>query len=159
MKCPTCGKDMRATRKDYRYGESGLKNVMLKDITVHECKCGETLPEIPSIKRLHERIADDLINKQGPLTGEEFRFLRKGMRMSARELAQLLGVTSVTLSRWENNKEKVGPQSDRLLRYIYLTRSKGLVTSQVAKRLEGIMVGIVDRKQPKAAPISIRPAA
>ncbi|OGP20042.1 MAG: hypothetical protein A2038_10535 [Deltaproteobacteria bacterium GWA2_57_13] len=159
MKCPSCGKDMRATRKDYRYEESGLENVMLKDITVHECKCGETLPEIPSVKRLHGQIADDLINKQGPLTGEEFRFLRKGMRTSAKELAQLLGVTTVTLSRWENNKEKVGPQSDRLLRYIYLTRSKGLVASQVAKRLEGIMVGIVDRKPPKAVPIFIRPAA
>jgi hypothetical protein len=28
----------------------------------------------------------------------------------------------VTVSRWENNDEKIGPSSDRLLRYIYATR-------------------------------------
>lgn len=154
MKCPNCSKEMRATKKDYQYEEAGLKNVVLKDTTVYECKCGETLPEIPYIKRLHRQIADTLINKLGPLTGEEFRFLRKSMGMSARDLAQLLGVTTVSLSRWENDKEKVGPQSDRLLRCLYLTRSEGLGAHKVAKKLEGIMAGIVDRK-PKPQPILI----
>lgn len=145
---------MRATKRDYRYEEAGLKNVVLRDTTVYKCECGEVLPELPQIHRLHHRIAEDLIGKQSPLTGEESRFLRKAMGVSAKELARLLGVTTVTISRWENNKETVGAQSDRLLRCLYLTRSKGLATPKVAKILEEIMCGIVGRK-PKAKPIFI----
>ena len=158
MKCPSCGKAMRATKRDHRYEEAGLKNVVLRDTTVYECGCGEVLPELPQVNRLHQRIAEDLIGKQSPLTGEEFRFLRKAMGVSAKELARLLGVTTVTISRWENNKEKVGAQSDRLLRCLYLTRSKGLPASKVAKILEEIMCGIVGRK-PKTEPIFISSSA
>ena len=154
MKCSSCGKEMRVTKRDYRYEEAGLKNVLLKGTTVYECGCGEMLLELPQVNRLHQRIAEDLIGKQSPLTGEEFRFLRKAMGVSAKGLARLLGVTTVTISRWENNKEKVGAQSDRLLRCLYLTRSKGLAASKVAKVLEEIMCGIVGRK-PKAEPIFI----
>ncbi len=154
MKCPSCGKAMRATKRDHRYEESGLKNVVLRDTTVYECGCGEMLPELPQVGRLHQRIAEDLISKQSPLTGEEFRFLRKAMGMSAKELTRLLGVTAVTISRWENNKEKVGAQSDRLLRCLYLTRSKGLTAPKVSKMLQEVMCGIVEKK-PKAEPIFI----
>ena len=154
MKCPSCGKEMRAEKKDYQYEDAGLKNVVLNDTTIYKCGCGELLPELPQISRLHHRIAEDLIGKQSPLTGEEFRFLRKAMGTSAKELARLLGVTTVTISRWENNKEKVGAQSDRLLRCLYLTRSKGRVAPKVAKMMEEIMHGIVGRR-PKAEPILI----
>jgi transcriptional regulator with XRE-family HTH domain len=64
----------------------------------------------------------ELLYKEGPLAGEEIRFFRKKMRFKAIDLAVLLGVHKVTVSRWENNKEKIGPSSDRLLRYIYATR-------------------------------------
>ena len=158
MKCPSCGKEMRATKRDYRYEEAGLKNVVLRDTTVYECGCGEVLPELPQVNHLHQRIAEDLIGKQSPLTGEEFRFLRKAMGVSAKDLARLLGVTTVTISRWENNKEKVGAQSDRLLRCLSLTKSKGLPASKVAKILEEIMCGIVGRK-PKTEPIFISSSA
>jgi putative zinc finger/helix-turn-helix YgiT family protein len=108
---------------DYRYTKSGLKNVVLQGITLHKCrKCGELLPEIPHIEKLHAKIALELLYKQSPLTGEEIRFLRKEMRLKANELAALLGVHKVTVSRWENNEEKIGSSSDRLLRYIYATR-------------------------------------
>ena len=56
------------------------------------------------------------------MTGEEIRFLRKEMRLKANELAALLGVHKVTVSRWENNEEAIGSSSDRLLHYIYATR-------------------------------------
>lgn len=121
MKCPNCGKEMKSRVRDYEYIECGLKNVVLSGITVHECKhCGEVLPEIPNIKQVHKWIAEYLLKKQGPLTGEEFRFLRKAMGKSAKETAERLAVNPVTISRWENNKEKIGPQSDRLLRMAFI---------------------------------------
>jgi putative transcriptional regulator len=124
MQCPRCGSPgMVEMKGDYPYTESGLKNVVLRGVTLHKCrKCGELLPEIPHIKKLHATIALQLLYKEGPLTGEEIRFLRKEMRLKANELAALLGVHKVTVSRWENNDEKIGASSDRLLRYIYATR-------------------------------------
>jgi putative zinc finger/helix-turn-helix YgiT family protein len=121
MKCPNCGKEMKSKVRDYEYVESGLKNVVLSGITVHECKhCGEVLPEIRNIKQVHQWIAEYLIKKQGVLTGAEFRFLRKAMGKSAKEIAECLAVNPVTISRWENDKEKIGPQSDRLLRMAFI---------------------------------------
>jgi len=121
MKCPNCGKEMRSKVRDYEYIESGLKNVVLKSITVHECaKCGEVLPEIANVKQVHKWIAEYLLNKQAPLTGEEFRFLRKAMGKTAKELAGRLVVNPVSISRWENNKEKIGPQSDKLFRMAFI---------------------------------------
>lgn len=121
MKCPNCGKEMKSKIRDYEYTESGLKNVILKNIRVHECKgCGEVLPEIQNVKQIHEWIAEYLVKKKSPLTGEEFRFLRKQLGMSAKEMAEYLTVDPVTISRWETNKAKIGPQSDRLLRMAFI---------------------------------------
>src|SRR5262245_55812743 len=121
MKCPNCGKEMKSRVRDYEYVESGLKNVVLSGITVHECKhCGEVLPEIRNIKQVHQWIAEYLIKKQGALTGAEFRFLRKAIGKSANEIDERLAVNPVTISRCDNDKEKIGPQSDMLLRMAFI---------------------------------------
>lgn len=160
MKCPNCGKEMRSKVRDYEYVESGLENVVLKNITVHECgRCGEVLPEIVKAKQVHKWIAEYLVRKQSPLTGAEFRFLRQQMGMRAAELAAFLGVTPVTVSRWENGKETVGPQSDRLLRAFFVT---GPMRFQVARAVEvfellrTILPKIAHRK-PKPERIVISP--
>jgi putative zinc finger/helix-turn-helix YgiT family protein len=151
---------MQTKIRDYEYVESGLKNVVLKNITVHECKaCGEVLPEIRNIKQVHKWIADYLIRKQGPLMGEEFRFLRKAMGMSAKELAQRLGVNPVTVSRWETNEANIGPQSDRLLRALFLTTPTSPATPvpliDVFNRF--IWTLVRTHRKPKPEPIVIRP--
>jgi putative zinc finger/helix-turn-helix YgiT family protein len=160
MKCPSCGKEMRSKVRDYEYVESGLEGVVIKNIRVHECKaCGEILPEIPNVKRVHKWIAEYLVKKNSPLTGAEFRFLRKQMGMSASELASFLGVTPVTISRWENAKETVGPQSDRLLRAFFITGPAGLSVArslQVFELLRAILPNIAHRK-PKPERIIISP--
>jgi putative zinc finger/helix-turn-helix YgiT family protein len=125
MRCPQCGSpDLMTSREDYRYTESGLDNVILKGVTVHHCQqCGEQFPVISQVKKVHERIARALLAKTSVLTGEEFRFLRKEMRLKASALANLMGVHKVTVSRWESNTESIGAPADRLLRYIYATRN------------------------------------
>ena len=81
MKCPNCGREMKSKIRDYEYVESGLKDVVLRNIKVYECpSCGELLPEVANVKQIHKWIAEYLLRKQSPLTGEEFRFLRKEMR-------------------------------------------------------------------------------
>ncbi len=120
MKCPECGQMMKRETKDYKYTESGLSNVILKDISVYRCPCGNEVAEIPAIERLHQKIAEGLFRKPALLTGEEIRFLRKEMGLKAMELAHVLGVSKVTVSRWENQTKPIGVVSDRLIRLLYL---------------------------------------
>jgi putative zinc finger/helix-turn-helix YgiT family protein len=121
MRCPQCGVAMRAGKKqNHPYRESGLPNVLIQ-VTVYQCpECKETLPQIPDVKGLHAAIADYLFQKPTQLTGPEIRFLRKEMGMRGKDLAALLGVTPVTVSRWETGAERVGPSPDRLVRCFYL---------------------------------------
>ena len=72
-------------------------------------------------------LAVALIAKPYRLTGEEVRFLRKYMRKTAAELAQMLHVNKTTVSKWENNEDPIGDQSDRLLRVITVALGDGLL--------------------------------
>ena len=120
MQCDTCKRQLKKKRvKEYQYKESGLPNVLLADIDVLECpSCGTQSPLIPAVARLHEALAEAIALKPEPLHGRELRFLRKQLKLSAREFARLIGVDHSTLSRWEN-AESFGKQSDSLVRLFY----------------------------------------
>ncbi len=112
MVCPTCGKKAECSViKRYHYKESGLDNVYLKDgARLHACVCGQKFMEIPQIERLHDAIAYRLLNKKTIWRGQEFRFLRKWVGLTAEELGRLLGsVKRGTISRWENDKIPITP--------------------------------------------------
>lgn len=121
MRCPECGTAMRRKKNQpYRYRESGLENVVIV-VAVLVCpKCKQAVPEIPNVKGLHAAIADRLFRKETSLAGPEVRFLRKEMGMKAKDLADSLGVSPVTVSRWETGKERIGDTTDRLVRCLYL---------------------------------------
>ncbi len=121
MRCLDCGTRMRARRNQtVPYPESGIPDLWLRGITVYRCrKCGAELPEFPNPRLLHRGIADWLAEKLFPLTGPEFRFLRKQMALSAREVAEIMGVRRESVTRWETGAETIGAPSDRLIRLIY----------------------------------------
>jgi putative zinc finger/helix-turn-helix YgiT family protein len=134
--CTNCGsKNIEKRTEDYLYKQSGLDNVILGGITVYKCKdCNEIMPEIPQIEILHKIIALHIIGANEPLTGKEIRFLRKEMGLSSIELAKQFGVSKVTVSRWENDAEKIGPANDKLIRLRYCLNSlKDLRTSEEQK--------------------------
>ena len=56
--CSACGAMVPIVRGDYRYVESGLKNVILSGIETIRCpKCGNEDPIIPRIRGLHRALA------------------------------------------------------------------------------------------------------
>jgi putative zinc finger/helix-turn-helix YgiT family protein len=122
MRCLECGGTTRARRRStYRYAESGLSNVMLGGVTVHVCaKCGAKYAELPAVQVLHAAIAKHILAQPEALRGEEVRFLRKEMRIKAKDFAEMLGVTKVAVSRWENSKGALPPITDRLIRCVFL---------------------------------------
>jgi putative zinc finger/helix-turn-helix YgiT family protein len=117
--CGECGHEMEETRGDYPFPESGLSNVLLKNIPLLRCpNCGNVEPIIPRAKALMRTLALAVIHKRGALCGEEVRFIRKHIRWKSIDLAKFLGVDKTTVSKWENNENPVGPSNDRLIRLL-----------------------------------------
>lgn len=165
MLCLECGSCTRARRRQkYHYTESGLRNLWLRDITILVCpRCKTEYPEIPNIRRVHQWVADQVAQAPHPLIGEEFRFLRKQMRLSTIDLAEVMGVKRESISKWENNREPIGPQSDRLIRLIYMVWSRAEEQPPVGPPLvQWIRDTLTSIKKPRArraAPIILVPPA
>ena len=120
MICHECGKKMRRVKRDYVYTEAGLDGIILKGIWVYECGCGEIMPEIKNIEGLHKAIAYALVKKSNSLSGKELRFIRKEMGLKAKELASVLGVDPVSVSRWETSSVKISMATDKLVRMLFI---------------------------------------
>jgi DNA-binding transcriptional regulator YiaG len=102
MRCKRCDGPLRINRMDYSYTESGLENVVLAKAPVYVCPDhGVQELAIGGVHALHAQIARAILDRRPPLTGPEIRFLRKYHRWNQTKLADLLGVTRVTVSNWE----------------------------------------------------------
>ena len=119
MKCTECATPMKTRKESYRYDESGLKHITLIGVEVSRCpQCGNYEVSIPHIEALHRLLAKILIEKSTRFTGDEVRFLRKSIGWSGSDFARHMGVADETVSRWENDAAPIGPQADRLLRFL-----------------------------------------
>jgi putative zinc finger/helix-turn-helix YgiT family protein len=122
MKCFQCGGRMEATEGTHRYDESGLKNVLLMNVPIYKCvSCGETEVEIPGMEELHFLLGLLILYKPTRLTRDEVRYLRKHMGRSQEELASDLGVTRITVTRWESGRT-LRVDQDKHLRRLYIDR-------------------------------------
>ena len=154
MVCPECGKKMKKTTGNYRYKESGMDNVMLLDIPLYICNCGEKMPAIPRILNLHSLIAEEIIKNPKPLTGNEIRFLRKEMGLKANDFAAKLGVNKVTVSRWENDAELISTTGDKLVRSLFILHKEEVGNRHFQKAFEFVS-SVGTKKALKAVKISI----
>jgi transcriptional regulator with XRE-family HTH domain len=134
---------MEGRRGEYRYVESGLNSVLLKDILVFHCtKCNAIVPEIPAAGILHRVIAMRLLCKKTLLTGNEIRFLRKLCGYSVTEFAEVMGTTKTVVSRWENKKH--GDATDRTMRLLVMTKLIRELAGQPEPILKNITVAQLD---------------
>jgi YgiT-type zinc finger domain-containing protein len=119
--CHDCGAMMNGSRQSYHYEECGLSSVTLINVLVYKCNgCGLHVPELPSISLLHMFISIDILTKETLLAGEEIRFLRRMAGLKQTTLAEIMGVDSTRVSKWENEAPPIGKESDRLLRTLCL---------------------------------------
>jgi len=104
----------------YRYTECGLDYVYLRNGFVrHQTGYGEAV-EVEGAAALDRQIAHTLIARQGPLTGQDVRFLRGLLDLTQAELADLLGKDAQSIARWEKQHTHIPPTEDRALRQITL---------------------------------------
>jgi len=116
MRCYNCGKKMKEKKGGYHFIESGLPNIYLEGVTIHHCSCGEENAAIPCLDALLDKIASSIVENSPLLTGPEVRFLRKHLGLKSVELAYVLDVSKVTVSRWENDKARIDKSYDNMIR-------------------------------------------
>jgi putative zinc finger/helix-turn-helix YgiT family protein len=126
--CRECGKSATIVRKDYWFKESGLNNILLKDIEVVICaQCKSESPRIPNHDDLMRTIAVALIDKPFELAGDEVRYIRKYLGEGSTAFARMLGIDRSHLSRVENGAMEISKQTDRLVRTVALIREPSLL--------------------------------
>jgi DNA-binding transcriptional regulator YiaG len=105
----------------YHYKSCGLENIYLKNgFTLKETPYGPAV-SIEDIEGLHMAIAADLLGQNTPLTGAQFRFLRKEQDLTQAALAAILGVSEQTVAAWEKQKDaQVQHMADIAIRAYYL---------------------------------------
>src|SRR5437764_3334525 len=108
LDCLECGGALRVTRKDYQFDESGLDNVILKNLEVLVCdRCKTETPRLPRLNDLMRTIALAIIAKPYGLEGQDVRFLRKFLGLTSEAFAAILTVDKSHLSRVENGATRV----------------------------------------------------
>lgn len=108
----------------YHYVESGLPNVWLSNgFVVKETSYGEAVA-ITDVQGLHDTIGKALAEKPSPLSGAEFRFLRKELGLSQERLGSIVGLSSQSVAVWEKTG-KIPTVNDRYLRGLYLEAKTG----------------------------------
>ena len=117
--CAICGARIIPERRNYRYPESGLPNVVLQGVAVADCAlCGNFDVAIPRVAKVHRAIARALANSPARLTGPQLRFLRKHLGLSGDDLGRYLHTDKTKISKWETDEDRIGPATDRLIRLL-----------------------------------------
>lgn len=102
----------------YNYTECGLDNVIIEGLRVCKDHAGEETVTIPAVGVLHHVIAQGIVSLPTKITGKELRFLRSEMGMTQSELAEVLRVTLLTVSRWEREENPVTDSAEMLVRLL-----------------------------------------
>jgi putative transcriptional regulator len=111
------GQDLLA--EPYRYRASGLDYVfLLNGVTVQDTPYG-AMVTIDNVHALHRAIGLRIVESAAPIVGAEFRFLRKHMGLSQRELASLMRTSDQTVANYEKRRTEPGP-ADAFMRIAYL---------------------------------------
>ncbi len=109
----------------YHFVGSGLLNVYLVGVNYeHDASTGMQAAEIPCVPNLMEAIGKVLVEKKTALSSDEIRFLRKRLRFSSKNFAELVGLSSEQYSRIENGAVKVTQTVERVVRLLYAALAK-----------------------------------
>lgn len=70
------------------------------------------MPLLPGAEKMKHAITRMLVLGHGRLSGDEVVYLRKAMGLKAAEVAEILDVNRVTVSRWENDFQRIDAFAD-----------------------------------------------
>jgi putative zinc finger/helix-turn-helix YgiT family protein len=162
MRCDNCGSNtLERQSGPYHYTESGLPNIYLKNVKWARCsKCNDVHVEISRIGQLHRCIASYVVLKNNFLTGPDMVFLRKMLKKTQRAMADDLGISEVSLNRWENENRGHTKAMDTLFRMIYLSLQDDEYTHEANQKIMEAMIrhfGSIKKSNSKPVSVEIDP--
>lgn len=137
MDCKVCGSDeTKVQLKSIKINRFGLTNVTLQNVEHITCEdCGNTTQSLPKYNLIMKQLQISLASCNRPLTGKEFAFLRDKLGLTGKQVAEKLGVTNVSVSRWEKEHKTLSPMADRLIRAFTLEKINSVSISEVVERI------------------------
>lgn len=128
-KCPNCG--ARSLRSVSQSEDFKVGSVIYRTrISVRQCVvCRETYVPGPALMAAEHAVAR-AVARSGRVSGESFAFMRTAFGWKATEVAELLGVSSITISRWENGRREMEPLAWALLAELVLADAKNRPTTR-----------------------------
>lgn len=137
MDCKVCGSDeVTVDKKSLKLSRLGLKNVIVRNIEHISCDdCGHTTQSLPKYNIMMKQLRINLASSNRPLTGREFSFLRGKLGLTGLEIAKKLGVSNVSVSRWEKERNELSPMADRLIRALTLDQLNSIKLNDALDRI------------------------
>jgi len=118
MQCLICGHAPMRTGAE-SLPLVGLPRITLVGVEVSRCpKCGDYEVSIPAHRRLVQIVTKALLGKRGRLAPAELKWLRSVMGWTSLQLAQHVGVSAESVSKWENGHTQQSRPADRLVRML-----------------------------------------
>lgn len=146
MICPNCSTEMFKTTGQYQYRECGLDYVFLNNVSMFFCdECAVTFPLLPNPEELVKLIAEHLIIQASRLDGDAVLFLRKAIGLRGQDLATILKVDRVTVSRWENKNTQIDGLCDFKLRLAAIDR---VCLPSEQRKLRESVVNVIQHEYP-----------
>ena len=103
----------------FPYKGCGLDNIFLMNgFEHHKTAYGEGV-SIANLEELHRAIGLTLIRKAGPLSAQEFRFLRSDLGLTQARFAELLNSEEQNVGRYERGEFEISGPVDKLARTVY----------------------------------------
>jgi DNA-binding transcriptional regulator YiaG len=151
-RCPACGKTgfqpaIYAARRDL----DGRR--FTGDVPARKCtSCGELLISGPGLGAFERAITLELA-RGGEVGPEGFRWLRKASGLKAVHLAELLDVTPMQVSRWENGRKPLERRAVALISALALEQIEDRAATRTV--LEALAAG---KKVPKRVRLDVNAA-
>lgn len=99
------GKESRETKKTVK-GLEGLDYIEIKHVPMTIDAEFGNLIDSSVIEQMEHLVARELITERIPIRGLEVKFFRSIFAMSQREFAEKLGLSHVSVFKWEKSKNK-----------------------------------------------------
>jgi transcriptional regulator with XRE-family HTH domain len=105
---------------EYRTKDFGIPLELIHAVDEDYCEdCGAKIGiSIPATEGLIAAAAISRVMLPHKLAGREICFLRKALGWSGAKFGEVLDATAETVSRWENGKRPMPPNSEKLLRIL-----------------------------------------
>lgn len=143
----------------YKYTGSGLDGIYLKNgYTIVETSYGQGV-KIENVDGLHRAIAAEILRQKTPMTGHQFRFLRKEQDLIQEEAAAIFRVDVQTIANWEKrgSQDIPGPPDIGMRAFYaaYIQANFGPIKFEPnAKANEGISFEIEDSNWVESVPVA-----